>query len=52
MLERLKKTISVSIIDYNMISESKYFYVRLEDSLDLGILNENKEAITKITKSI
>lgn len=48
----VEKTISVSIIDSNMISESKYFYVRLEDSLDLGILNKNKEAIIKITKSI
>lgn len=47
----VEKTINISIIDTNMINESKYFYVRLEDSLDLGILNKNKEVIINITSN-
>lgn len=49
--DEVEKLISISIIDTNMVNESRHFYVRLEDSLDLGVLNNNKEAIINITSN-
>lgn len=47
----VEKIIRISIIDTKMINEIKYFYVRLEDTLDLVVLNKNKEAIVNITSN-